>query len=365
VGARGAARERADERLELFLGDRFNVVPAVLDELRHDGWVAVVHADGNGIGSVFLTFPERVAQVESTSELGMDVHARYLAEFGAELEAVTQQAFRTALDQALTVLDAAAGPNGFDRARTLLPVVVGGDDVTVICHAALALPLVRAFLAEFERLTAAHRVLSKVAARGGTGGLTAAAGVAIVKPHHPFSAAYDLAEELCHSAKQAKTGAPTVAVSSFDVHVAHESTLRDLQDVRAALRVPDGGRGVARHAGPYVLLTDDDQVARAPAAERAWLRARDVRHLEALMQALDGDGWLSSAQAHGLRGSLDRGLDEYAALRAVVLSRVTQQRRRDELQPVPATDPALLDIVDVPPERFVRLVDALMLQGVR
>ena len=77
-------------------------------------------------------------------------------------------------------------------------MVVGGDDLTVVCHARLALPLVRAFALAFEEQTAVQPTVNAITG----GGLTAAAGIAYVKPHHPFSAAYGLAEELTASAKQ-------------------------------------------------------------------------------------------------------------------------------------------------------------------
>ena len=83
------------------------------------------------------------------------------------------------------------------------------------------------------------------------GGLTAAAGIAYVKPHHPFSAAYGLAEELTASAKRWKRAAGR-EVSSLDLHVAFESTLTDL----AGLRAPPGGRADSpRYGGPYVITS--------------------------------------------------------------------------------------------------------------
>ena len=68
------------------------------------------------------------------------------------------------------------------------------------------------------------------------GGLTAAAGIAYVKPHHPFSAAYGLAEEPTASAEQVGApGADGREVSSLDLHVTFESTLTDLAGLRARL----------------------------------------------------------------------------------------------------------------------------------
>ena len=169
-------------------------------------------------------------------------------------------------------------------AGTILPVVVGGDDVTVICHARFALPLVRAFVLAFEEQTAAAETVRAVTGSG----LTAAAGIAYVKPHHPFSAAYALAEELAGSAKRL-----TRAGSSVDLHVAFESTLADLAGLR---RLSAGG--LARYGGPYVITAQD-----SPAAG-----PRDIAELDRTMRTVSA---LSSSVAHDLREGLARGPEEF------------------------------------------------------
>ena len=102
-----------------------------------------------------------------------------------------------------------------DPRDTVLPLVIGGNDMTFACHAGIATVLVREFLDEFRLRTARQETLAELAGPlTGTGavvrpgGLTASAGIAIVKPHHPFSGAYELAADLCESAKVVKTAAP-------------------------------------------------------------------------------------------------------------------------------------------------------------
>ena len=48
-----------------------DVSPANLDDLRHDGWLAVIHADGNGVGRVFTTFAECALRVAGTDGDGL------------------------------------------------------------------------------------------------------------------------------------------------------------------------------------------------------------------------------------------------------------------------------------------------------
>ena len=178
--------------------------PTNMDELAHDGWIAVVHADGNGVGTLFQDFPSAAGRRCRTSELSLEEFSYYLGAVSAELEEATCEAFAAAVTAAA----------GSDRPRdTVLPLVIGGDDVTFACHAGIATPLVREFLDEFHRRTARQETLAELAGqlagtgagRAGQAGLTSSAGIAIVKPHHPFSSAYELAADLCENAKVVKT----------------------------------------------------------------------------------------------------------------------------------------------------------------
>ena len=66
------------------------------------------------------------------------------------------------------------------------PIVFGGDDVTFVCKGRLGLALAVRYLQSYA---------------GAAQTVDRAGGVAVVKAHYPFSHAYDLAEELCKSAK--------------------------------------------------------------------------------------------------------------------------------------------------------------------
>ncbi|KXK58952.1 hypothetical protein AWW66_26910 [Micromonospora rosaria] len=358
--ARSGARNRARRRLRDRLGDRLAaVIPTHLDELRHGGWVAVVHADGNGVGGLFRTFAAHVAAVEKTDRVSVATHARYQRAVATQLDDATWDAVRDAVGE---LIDERPDENLTGR---LLPIVVGGDDVTVACDAALAVPFVRSFAAAYARRTAAQPTLSAIA-RVATGhaGLTASAGIAVVKSHHPFATAYGLAEALTVSAKRFAPEGRTLA--ACDIHVAHTSTLRDLDQLRQYVRGDDGSP-VARYAGPYLL----DRAGDLPGE----LRHRGVDLLDEVDGWLGPDGWLSAAQAHALRDAADRSLAEYRHHLDLLLARAFDPRRARELLDVqPATaatadgpaggseaGPAGSDVAGP----FLRLFDALHLRGLR
>ena len=343
VLAKARARFSARDRLGYLLADQPEVVPD--GEPDNDGWIAVIHADGNGIGRMFTDFSARalraaVAEGDGTTArsgpgLTLKQHTDWLRRFTDGLENATETAL------GLAVRDATRGQ---DATGAVLPVVFGGDDVTVVCHARFALGLARAFALNFEEQTAASQDLVAIAGEP----LTAAAGIAYVKPHHPFSAAYSLAEELTASAKQVVRQGES-AVSAVDFHVAFESTLADLAVLRG--RVADDG--MPRHGGPYVIRADDA----GPAGPR------DLRELDRTRRTVAA---MSSSMAHDLREGLARGAAEYG--RRVELAALSPSRpggpSHEEIRHLALSEPGEPEGPDAQETLLVRLLDALLLNAI-
>jgi hypothetical protein len=155
-----------------------------------DREVAFLHADGNGLGVLL----RELAKASEKDYLESYAH------FSRAVSLATREAAAEATEQ---VLLAQTRSNG-DGTRTVpaRPLVLGGDDLSIIVRADLALPFAEAFLKAFEARTKAR--LSGVRWPGGRlSGLTAACGVAFVNASFPFQAAADLAERLCARAKRA------------------------------------------------------------------------------------------------------------------------------------------------------------------
>lgn len=148
-----------------------------LDE-NYEGLIAVIHADGTGVGNRLI-----------------GVQPKDLQRFSTQLEAASVKALEHAISEAAKE---AGVPDG--GALHMQVVVAGGDDLTVICRADLALPLTKAWLQRFEELTAE---LPGTVPAGGFKGLRAGAGIAWSSYRHPFYKAYELAEELAKIAKRA------------------------------------------------------------------------------------------------------------------------------------------------------------------
>ncbi len=179
--------------------------------------LAVVHIDGNDMGRLVMSLSS-LADYKSFS----------LALKEATLAAATA---------AIGMVVGALPPDYSGPCWPVRPVVVGGDDVTVVTRAVDALAFTRTFIETFHHETAAReRDLH------GRGALGASAGIAFVKEKSPFSLSYDLAESLCAFAKERlrREDGPTPSAIAFhrptaSLHVTWEQILQtDLLATRPA-----------------------------------------------------------------------------------------------------------------------------------
>lgn len=144
-------------------------------------WLAVVHIDGNGMGliikSILEDHPEKF---------------KALKEFSTELGKCTVNAFTTAIKE--VVIPYGSKDDEGNLTLPIRPLIIGGDDVTVIIRADLALEFTHSYLEAFEKETNEANLHNN-------SGITACAGIAYVKEKFPFHYAAHLAEELCVYAK--------------------------------------------------------------------------------------------------------------------------------------------------------------------
>lgn len=221
--------------------------------------VAVIHIDGNGVGGIMKELnssKDRVAPGVFKAEVGCDrddpdALRRFLLAVNRHLDDAVTLAFAAAWTRIAELSrhdDDRAG-----RGHTVIPVVpviLGGDDVTVITSGDYALPFAAAYLRHYEEATGNDPILRYLTPPEGqdTGPMTAAAGVAIVKRNFPFHIAYELAEKLVNRAKKVgKTACPPC--STLDYHILFDTTVLDASE---ALR---GYESFTTR--PFRLLNDD------------------------------------------------------------------------------------------------------------
>ena len=160
-------------------------------------YLGLVHADGNGLGQLLIQLGE---QVQSHPEMFIDL----FRDFSTAITEATCAAAQDATQQVL--LPARGNPHETKAVGAIpaRPIVLGGDDLTILVRADLAIPFTRTFLTAFE-----HRSREKLeplhgkypTIKGVPEELTAGAGIAFVKSNHPFHLAHELAESLARFAK--------------------------------------------------------------------------------------------------------------------------------------------------------------------
>ncbi len=136
------------------------------------------------------------------------------------------------------------------------PIVLGGDDHTVICRADLAIPYVKSFINQFEKQTKEElgATLTEENIFNGENKLTACAGIAFIKSSFPFYYGYELAEALCSRAKaDAKDGLKDreLPASCIMFHKVQDSFVENYSDIVARELKPQDD--ISLEFGPYYL----------------------------------------------------------------------------------------------------------------
>lgn len=239
-----AKREAAQDgltRIRALVGEEPRL-PRSTTEIEDLGcdWLAIVHADGNGLGQIFLNF-DREAKTSNNRD-----YITKLRNFSMALDECTEKAFCRSL--AVFLLRRNITP--------IVPLVLGGDDLTVVCDGRQALQFTKKFIDCFEEETRQHQAIRSII----NDGVKSCAGVAIVKPHFPFFAGYQLAEELLKSAKKLGKKNPERFLSAIDYHILYDASGPDLDRIRRELTVDNGKTILVGR--PYVATNEQGPVNR-------------------------------------------------------------------------------------------------------
>jgi hypothetical protein len=224
--------------------------------------VGVVHIDGNGVGAIMRDLKRAHDAVKNiankrpdmTIVSGIHDFQSFIMSVNKRLDDVVKDAIALSWYdvQELTPKDAQEPTP--KTVVPIVPVLVGGDDVTVYTGGSYAIPFAEAYIRHYEELTKDDDLLSVLAIVAGgkktdvpeqdrfeiddyiiqePGPLTASAGVAIVGRNFPFHIAYDLAEELVKRGKKLGKKPGTVPCSTINFHVLRDATVLDPEDTLA------------------------------------------------------------------------------------------------------------------------------------
>ncbi len=213
------------------------------------GWLAVIHADGNGLGKLIQELLKTLS----------DSHPKDLIPFLRDFSTILEEATSTAVKIAFETV--AKPVYEIDKTNTqacyipLRPIILGGDDLSLIIRGNLALEFTAIFLKSFEEQT--KLLFSPLAQKFNLSqlnqGMNACAGISYIKHHYPFHYATNLSNSLCDYAKNTarsidEEGAP----SCLAFHKVQSSFVGEYDDLlEGSLSIPE--EDIQLNNSPYFL----------------------------------------------------------------------------------------------------------------
>jgi hypothetical protein len=154
--------------------------------------IGLIHADISGLGALYKTFGDEVGD-----------NFDKLRDLSDAIEKALRTAVQTATEQHLVPK---APEKNRKRVLPARPILLGGDDVTVLVRADLALDYAKTLLEAIEQETQKTLESFEEVKDTGVSVLTACAGVAFAGASMPFYLLSGLAESLCRYAKKIVKG---------------------------------------------------------------------------------------------------------------------------------------------------------------
>ena len=194
--------------------------------------IAIIHIDGNGLGQILM-------DLASSVETAPDGYIKFYSTFSNKLKEATEAAAQEATEKVL--IDDCIERD--EKTMAARPLVLGGDDLTIIIRADLSLSFSRIFIESFEKHTSgikkalkalkkdyktSPKLFEKLPDR-----LTACGGIVFQKASQPFMMGFTLAESLCGFSKiTSKAISDTKIPSSLTFYQIQSSVTDDYSTIK-------------------------------------------------------------------------------------------------------------------------------------
>jgi len=175
-----------------------------------DRRVGVVHADISGLGQLFREISDQATRPETVLKIATQIERAIVESARAASEAIILPAALSSEDKTYG-LHIGEPDREFGASPSIVParpILLGGDDITVIVRADLAISFAECLLQQIETRTrsmfeqmAMSPYLEDISTVDLPEALSACAGIAVVGSGDPFLVAERFAEGLCTSAK--------------------------------------------------------------------------------------------------------------------------------------------------------------------
>lgn len=244
-------KESKNTLLEKLVGKEAQIKP---NQFPHDiseivtgnekSWIAIIHADGNNLGKII----QSISGQDNIKNL-----KNVLREFSKLIEECTigaaNEAFKKIIKPEVSK----------SNILPLRPIILGGDDLTLIIRGDLAVSFSKVYLESFEELSK-NKFKGLVTEHNLDilkDGLTACAGIAFIKPNYPFHYGVNLAESLCsYTKKQVKLTFDSKTPSGLTFHKVQDSFIESYDEIMK--RELTAG-SVSFNYGPYLIGKGNDK----------------------------------------------------------------------------------------------------------
>ena len=248
-----------------------------LGQKEKENYFAIVHVDGNNMGVKFR-------DCETLTDR---------RKLSREIKRKTEGAFADLLRKIILAVEENIFGDKLNLKKNFLPIrplIIGGDDVTFICPANMAILFTKTLMESLSSLTpkdSPENLTQKVSRQ-----MDCCGGIAILPTAYPFFRGYQLAEQLCDSAKSEMRREKDSASSWLDFAILHGEQAPSLNQIRQ-----NDYRGALGdlHFGPYTLT------------EKKSSRRKNI---ENLLSATKQFSKMPRGKIKELRGVLARGEDD-------------------------------------------------------
>lgn len=249
-------------------------------------FIAVVHIDGNAMG-------RRLEELyQAHQDLEWEEYKKLMQSFSSD----TDRDFKSAYKDMVTIVEKNLRSGRLqelkleEKAFPVRRIITEGDDICFVSEGRIGLECAVLFL----------KALEKKKNKTDHKGYAACAGIAIVHQKYPFYRAYELAEELCASAK--KFGVSLAQeegrhISAIDWHIEYGEMGSSLKEMRRNYTAADGNRLEMR---PYIVSAAESVRQTEP--------LRWYGNFQKLIGKLvSGDIFYARTKIKGLRAALKQG----------------------------------------------------------
>lgn len=254
-----------------------------LGQIETENYFAIVHVDGNNMGLKFRA----CENLNQRRKLSREIRRKTEGAFADLLIKIIKS--KNFLDDYLDLEE---------NILPIRPLIIGGDDVTFICPANMAIMFTKTLMelmsSETSADSAEHLTLKN------SRRMDCCAGIAILPTAYPFFRGYELAEQLCDEAKDAMRKSNIADGSSWlDFAILHGEQAPELEQIRK--NEYSGARGNL-HFGPYRVANSN--------AKNAQDKRRDLENLLECTTQFLSEKIMSKGKIKELRGVLQHGKDD-------------------------------------------------------